>query len=94
MSKIRKGSIVWDDKTRQFTKVLNSVSKGEVPDSLFLKTGKANHSALKGIALLYDNSAHPRMTCNNAPCYMKRVDHLLTRKQYLEYKKELLIKSN
>lgn len=92
MSKIRKGSIVWDKVTREFTKVLNDPIKGEVPDEIFERIGKKYHPIMKGIALCKGGSE--KMKCNNVVCYLKRTNNLILRKEYLEIQNHLQIKYN
>jgi hypothetical protein len=98
MSKIRKGSIVWDNKTKEYTKVLTSPSKGDLPDGLSLMTGRLRDKKIFSNHVLVANNSNifmvRPMTYNNKPCRIRRIEELIPRKEYLELKKELLIKSN
>jgi len=83
MSKIRKGSIVWDIKRKEFTKVLNSITKGELPDKAVKNTGNICHRIMKNrLALCKDEESVHKY--NNASCYMVHICNLIPRKEYLE----------
>lgn len=93
MSKIRKGSIVWDKGNGEFTKVLNNPYKGELPDALVIKTGVRYHKIMKGMALCKGGDSD-KMQFNNISCYLRRVVNLISRKEYLEIQNHLQIKNN
>lgn len=93
MSKIRKGAIVWDKRSKEFTKVLNNPNKGEVPDYIFESIGSKYHSIMHDIALCKGDDFQT-MKCNNVPCYLRQVTDLIPRKEYLTIQKELKTKYN
>jgi hypothetical protein len=98
MSQIRKGSIVWDNIRKEFTKVLTTPGKGEVPDGLALATGKLiGHTVFKSHVLVRNNEpiwGRYNMTYNNIPCKIRHINQLKSREEYLELQKHLSIISN
>jgi len=95
MSKIRKGSIVWDTIGKEKVKVLNNPHKGELPDGLFLNIGKKYHRKFVGTAVISQeirNPYGPRF--NNRPCIYRSIDFLIPYKEYLEIQQHLKIKYN
>lgn len=94
MSKIRKGSIVYNTRHQRFMKALTSSNHGELTDVLTLRTGKTHHPSFKGYVLVASEENVERNTYKNAPCFIMRADVLIPRKEYLEIQKELEIKYN
>lgn len=96
MSKIRKGSIVWDTFTKKKTKVLTTPGKGELPDRIFSLTGNKYAEEFKEVILLafLDDEPYSLLACNNKPCYMGRVHNLIPYSEYLEIQEQLKIKYN
>ena len=87
MSKIRKGSIVWDKLSKEKTKVLTSPTKGELPDNVFEKTGLKYHFSMRGYVLVRKNDPENSYSIryNNAPCRTRSVTlHLILYSEYLK----------
>ena len=88
MNKFRKGSIVWDTIMKEFTKVLTSPGKGELPDGLTIASGKVKDNVLFGDYVLVHNNHHDlmihKMTYCNRPCKVRHINQLIPRKEYLE----------
>jgi hypothetical protein len=85
MSKIRKGSIVWDMKAKEKVKVLNNPYKGELPDGLFRNTGTKCHKLFVGTACISKNEEgiNNYHTFNNQPCEFRSVHLLIPYSEYL-----------
>ena len=90
MKKIRKGSIVWDNVNNCFTKVLTSPEKNEIPDFLMKSTGNATSFAFNDIVLVEDTTGESKFTCRNKPCYIRKLDQLIPKAEYLELRAKII----
>lgn len=82
MTKIRKGSIIWDKLNKKKGKVLNSPGKGEVPDNVCEKTGESKHRLFKDVLIIADKEGHYRF--NRRPCYIIKGYYIIPYSKYLK----------